>query len=135
MTEGASATDKNGRGRIRIEHVHMTAADPARTASWYVTFLGAAMVSENLQPDGRTNYHLDLHGLPLTVTNLIPDQKAQQTYGIEHLAIEVGDFDQEVARLKAGGADVLEETLRPSGRRVSLIEGPEGVRIEVMEMR
>jgi hypothetical protein len=41
----------------------------------------------------------------------------------------------EVAKIKAAGIKILEERTLPDGRQVCFFEGPEGVRLEFLEMR
>ncbi len=120
----------------RINHLHHKSPDPEKTARWYVDYLGAKVLRENRGTDGRiTSYNLDLHGVPLNVTGLVEGQKLAQQWGLEHVAIDAGNFEAEVARIKGSGAKVLEERVLPDGRRVCFFEGPEGVRLEFMEMR
>ncbi|MBI2171775.1 MAG: VOC family protein [Chloroflexi bacterium] len=120
----------------RVNHLHLKSPDPQKTARWYIDYLGATVVAENRATDGRiTSYRLDLHGVPMNVTGLVEGQKLDQHWGLEHLAIDASNFDAEVARIKASGARVLEERLLADGRRVCFFEGPEGVRLEFMEMR
>ncbi|MBI4311039.1 MAG: VOC family protein [Chloroflexi bacterium] len=120
----------------KLNHLHMKSPDPQKTARWYVDYLGAKVVAENRNAEGRiTSYRLDLHGVPVNVTGLVEGQKLEQHWGLEHVAIDAGDFEAEVARIKGSGAKVLEERLLPDGRRVCFFEGPEGVRLEFMEMR
>jgi hypothetical protein len=40
-----------------------------------------------------------------------------------------------VAKIKADGIKILEERVLPDGRKVCFFEGPEGVRLEFLEMR
>lgn len=120
----------------RFNHLHLKSPDPERTARWYVEYLGARVLRENRTADGRvTSCQLDLHGVPVNVTGLVEGQKLEQHWGLEHLAVDARNFDAEVARIKDSGAQVLEERVLPDGRRVCFFEGPEGVRLEFMEMR
>lgn len=119
---------------FRINHVHMKTSNTRNTAQWYVDNLGAKIVAQN-QSGERVSFHLDLHGLRLTVTDFIPGQKLKQHYGMEHLALDADDLPGTVEKLKASGVRILEERQLPDGRRVCFFEGPEGVRLEVMEMK
>lgn len=119
----------------KVNHLHFKSPDPQKTARWYVDYLGAKVVRENKAPDGRMTYQLDLHGVPMNVTGFVDGQKLAQEYGLEHVAIDASNFDAEVARIKASGVRVLEERVLPDGRHVCFFEGPEGVRLEFMEMR
>lgn len=118
---------------INVNHLHIKTADPGRTAQWFVKNLGAKISAENRSGD-RVSFRLDLHGLALNVTDFIEGQRLGQHYGMEHLALDTDDIAGEVDRLKAAGARILEERKLPDGRHVCFFEGPEGVRLEVMEV-
>ena len=119
---------------FRINHVHIKTSDPRKTAQWFVENLGAKIARENRDGE-RVTFRLDLHGLSLNVTDYVPGQKLEQHYGMEHLALDAEDLPGVVKKLKAGGARILEERQLPDGRHVCFFEGPEGVRLEVMEWR
>ena len=118
---------------INVNHLHIKTADPEKTAQWFVNNLGAKVAAENRSGE-RVSFRLDLHGLALNVTDFIEGQKLGQHYGMEHLALDTDDIAGEVERLKAAGARILEERQLPDGRHVCFFEGPEGVRLEVMEV-
>ena len=63
------------------------------------------------------------------------EQKREQKYGMEHIAIDNDELDSIVAKLKAQGIHILEETSVSGGRRVCLFEGPDGVQLEFIEMK
>ena len=63
------------------------------------------------------------------------EQKLQQFYGLEHIAIDAQNYDAEVVKIKDAGIKILEERVLPDGRHVCFFEGPEGVRLEFLEMR
>jgi lactoylglutathione lyase len=118
---------------FKINHLHIKTADPEKTARWFVDNLGARIARESRGAHGKPSFRLDLHGLALNVTDFIEGQKLAQHYGMEHLALDTDDLPGTVAKLKATGARILEERQLPDGRRVCFFEGPEGVRLEVME--
>ncbi|MBI4201174.1 MAG: VOC family protein [Chloroflexi bacterium] len=120
---------------FNVNHIHLKTPDVRKTARWYVEYLGAKVVSENVSPEGHVTMRLDLHGVPLNVTGYVEGQRLAQHYGLEHMAIDASDFDANVARIKASGTKVLEERSLPDGRRVCFFEGPEGVRLEFIELR
>ena len=115
---------------FKINHIHFKTPDPAATAQWYVDNLGAKIVSEL----GTAGFRLDLHGLPLNVTDFIEGQVLEQFYGLEHLALDTDDLPGMVEQLKAAGNRILEERQINDGRNVCFFEGPQGVRLEVIEM-
>ena len=119
----------------RVNHLHLKTPDPRKTAQWYVDYLGAKVVSERKSPSGQPILRLDLHGVPLNVTGYIEGQRLEQHVGLEHVAVVSDDFAGEVEKIKASGAKILEERTLPDGRRVCFFEGPDGVRLEFLEMR
>ena len=120
---------------FKVNHLHLKTPDPRTTPQWYVDYLGAKLVSERQSPSGQLILRLDLHGVPLNVTGYIEGQRLEQHYGLEHVAIDTDDFDAQVEKIKASGAKILEERSLPDGRRVCFFEGPDGVRLEFLEMR
>lgn len=120
---------------FKVNHLHLKSPDTRKTADFYVTYAGAKIVSQRTDASGRTSFRLDLHGVPLNVTGYLDDQKLEQHYGLEHVAIDAADFAGEVAKIKAAGVKILEERVLPDGRKVCFFEGPEGVRLEFLEMR
>ncbi len=120
---------------FKINHLHLKTPNPQKTVDFYVEYTGAKVVKENTRPDGSKNFRLDLHGVELNVTEFLQEQKLGQFYGLEHVAIDTDNFAGEVAKIKAAGIKVLEERVLPDGRNVCFFEGPEGVRLEFLEMR
>ena len=117
-----------------INHIHFKTPDPRKTAVWYVENLGALIVSELKNTAGATTgFQLDLHGIPLNVTGFMQDQKLEQHYGLEHLALDTDDLPNLVTQLRAAGSRILEQRALPDGRNVCFFEGPEGVRLEVLD--
>ena len=119
---------------FKINHLHIKTRDPKKAAQWYVDNLGAKIVEE-IRGGETVGFRLDLHGLRLNVTGFVEGQKLEQHYGMEHLALDADNLPDTVEKLKASGARILEERRLRDGRRVCFFEGPEGVRLEVMEIR
>ena len=120
---------------FKINHLHLKTPDPKKTADFYIQFCGAKVVSERTTPSGRTSLRLNLHGLELNVTDFLEEQKLEQFYGLEHVAIDTDNFAGEVSKIKTAGIKILEERVLPDGRKVCFFEGPQGVRLEFLEMR
>ena len=113
-----------------FNHVHLKTPDPEKTAQFYVDNLGAKIIGKA----GTNGLRLDLHGLTLNGTKFIESQTHEQKYGMEHIAINTDDMPALVAKLKASGAKILEETTVGEGRKVCFFEGPDGVHLEFLEM-
>jgi catechol 2,3-dioxygenase-like lactoylglutathione lyase family enzyme len=119
---------------FKINHLHIKTSDPRKTVQWFVDTLGAKIVGENLSAE-TVGYRVDLHGLRLNISGFIKGQKLEQRYGMEHLALDTDDIGATVEKIKASGARILEQRQLPDGRKVCFFEGPEGVRLEVMEVK
>ena len=116
---------------LKLNHLHLKTKDPAKTAQFYVETMGAKIISQS--PNG--GCRLDLHGLHLNVSDFLTEQKREQKYGMEHLAIDTDELDTIIAKLKARGINILEQTVVSGGRRVCFFEGPDGVQLEFIEMK
>ena len=116
---------------LKMNHVHLKTKDPKKTAEFYVETLGAKIVSQN----ANGGYRLDLHGLSLNVSDFLKEQKRDQKYGIEHIAIDTDELDSLIEKLKGRGIHILEQTIVSGGRRVCFFEGPDGVQLEFIEMK
>ena len=120
---------------FRINHLHLKTPDPKKTIDFYLEYLGAKVVSERTSASGKKTYRLNLHGVELNVTDFLEEQKLEQFYGLEHVAIDTDNFDGEVNKIKSAGIKILEERKLPDGRRVCFFEGPQGVRLEFLEWK
>jgi catechol 2,3-dioxygenase-like lactoylglutathione lyase family enzyme len=116
---------------FKMNHVHLKTKDPDATAKFYVETMGAKIVSKN----ANGGYRIDLHGLSLNVSQFLEQQKRDQKYGMEHIAIDTDELDHLIETLKARGSTFLEQTIVSGGRRVCFFEGPDGVQLEFIEMK
>ena len=115
---------------IKLNHLHIKTKTPEKTAKFYVDTFGATITSQS--PSG---YRVDLDGLSLNITDLHPTQKREQSYGMEHIAMDTDELDSLVAKLKAQNIGILEETVVSGDRRVCFFQGPDGVQLEFIEMK
>lgn len=116
---------------LKLNHLHIKTRDPEKTVKFYVDTFGAKILNQS----PRGGYRLDLLGLHLNVTPFLEDQKREQQYGMEHIAIDTDELDALVAKLEAQGIPILEKTVVSGGRRVCFFEGPDGVQLEFIEMK
>src|SRR5213082_2786939 len=81
---------------MEIGHVHIKTADPKATTQFYVDNFGATLKRE---VPGR-GFQVDLHGLQLNITTVIPTQNHEQHHGIEHIALQTDDYAGTLAKLR-----------------------------------
>ena len=118
---------------FKLSHLHMKTPDPDKTSQWYVDNLGATIIEKIGPADSPIGFRMDLHGLTLNVTKFVPGQVLEQHYGMEHFAVDTDEINQVMATMKESGARLLEERKTADGRKICFYEGPDGVRMEVIE--
>lgn len=118
------------------DHLHLRSADPVAAARFYVEVLNAREVSRG-EVRGALRIVLDLCGLPLFIekmpagTKLLPEPPHQ---GIEHIGLRVDNLDEAARELRRHGISFLGEPKQPNpGVRFAFIQGPDGVRIELVQ--
>jgi len=121
-----------------IDHVHLRSADPIAAARFYVEAFGATETGRT-EIRGALRIVLELGGLTLfieAVPPTTPHPPAPPYLGLEHLGLRVDDLDAAAAALRGRSVRFLTEPreARP-GTRFAFIEGPDGVRIELIERR
>jgi len=122
---------------FHIDHVHLRSRDAAAAAAFYVDTLAAREVRREGTPLSRVV--LDLGGLTVFIEQAPADLAPAATaphLGIEHIGLGVADLDATLAALRARGVTVLVDvTVMRPGLRIAFIDGPDGVRIELLERR
>lgn len=127
--------------QYRINHVHIRAADPHASAAWYEQHFNAKIVSERTVMPNTITIGMEMGGqCRLNVSSQPPGSSDARSVaelnrlGLEHFGFDVDDIDSEMARLEAAGVRVvLPITDTPTGSRLSYIEGPDDVLIELVQ--
>src|SRR4029078_7804142 len=92
---------------LKLNHLHLKTKDPDKTVQFYVDTVGAKILNKN----PRGGYRIDLLGLELNVSKFLDEQKREQKYGMEHIAIDTDELDALVEKLKRQGIPILEQTV------------------------
>ena len=122
--------------RFAFDHVHLRSPDPDATAAWFVEHLTAEPKGRNEGPTS-LRVMLDLGGVNVFIDRVpasTPANPPAPFLGIEHLALTVSGIDAIIEDLRAKGVRVVMEPndVRP-GTRIAFIEGPENVRVELLQ--
>lgn len=123
----------------RFDHVHIYCKDLAASERWFVEGLGAEVVSRS-EGRGTTTVFLNLGGGRVILRGAYEGEEMLPAgpvrHGTDHLGLEVTDLDATAAELKRRGVRFVEEPhqFRP-GVRISFVEGPDQVRVEILERR
>ncbi|WP_043836082.1 VOC family protein [Muricoccus aerilatus] len=122
--------------RFAFDHVHLRSPDPDATAAWFVEHLTAEKKGRNEGPTS-LRVTLDLGGVDIFIDRVpatTPGNPPAPFLGIEHLAVTVKGIDAVIEEMRSKGVRVVMEPndVRP-GTRIAFIEGPENVRVELLE--
>jgi len=122
--------------RFTSDHIHLRSADPEAAARYYAEMFGATEKGRVLNGEA-LRVILDLGGLTLFVEQVpatTPAAPPPPFLGIEHIGLAVTGMDEVVRELKAKGAVfVVEPTYARPDIRIAFIQGPDNVRIEILE--
>ncbi len=129
------ATNRGGNA-IRLEHVALNVADPAKMAQWYVDNLGMKVMREGPPPvnmrflaDSGGNMMLELYNNP---PDAVPDYAAMNPL-LLHVAFMADDVDAVRAKLIAAGATAAAEvTVTAAGDKLAMLRDPWGLAIQLV---
>lgn len=120
------------------DHIHIRTRDPEATIRYFHEMFDAKRV-EYVQSNGQPRVDLDLNGLTIFVAAVAPDADipsapSEAYIGLDHLGLRVDNVDEAAAELKRRGAKLVLEpkTIRP-GVRIAFVQGPDDIRIELLE--
>lgn len=120
---------------FRFEHLHLRSSDAVAAAAFYVDTFGAREVGREGSPIV-TRMILDLCGITLFIEHA-PDANPPAkplNRGIEHIGLAVDDIEEAVSALKQRGiVFVIDITDVRAGLRTAFLDGPDGVRIELLQ--
>jgi catechol 2,3-dioxygenase-like lactoylglutathione lyase family enzyme len=127
---------------FRINHIHIKAADPRKTAEWWVEAFDFKILSDETRPFGDRFIRCQADGdMLLSISNartgetLAPAGSDGARWGLEHFAIESEDIEADIARLVKLGARHQEGPLKaPNGTLFAFVGVPGDVRIELLQL-
>lgn len=126
-------------GTFHHDHVHYRTTEVPAMVDFFTRIFDAEVFSE-AEMDGWPfirlrlgDINITVSGPPKGVTELHPTE-GKILRGVDHLALGVDDLDAVAADLKTRGAKFITEPIQPSpDLKISFIEGPEGIRVEVLQ--
>ena len=79
---------------FRVNHIHLKAPDPKKTAQWYVDNFGASIAGEGQGLGGSSTVRLDIEGTRINITSApagetLPEGTADSHYGLEGTRINI----------------------------------------------
>ena len=119
---------------LGFHHIHLNAANPDATLTWYRTMLGGQTASLKGRQNGLRFGEVWLFVSPQEATT---STASTRNRAIDHVAFVVKEFDKGVADLRQRNVTFVEQPGVPEGGRTpakaAILSGPDSVRVEVVE--
>ena len=127
------------------DHIHLRSPDPDATARFFETIFDAEVTRSVYPPGtlypGQMRVTMKVGGQKVLIAPTHPHDPTAAApqfpyYGLEHIGLTVDDVDAACDELRAKGADVVIGPLtRDPGTRLAFIRGPEGIMVELVQIR
>jgi len=127
----------------RINHIHLKAPDPRKTADWYVKAFAFKIVGDEVRVFGDRFIRCQSEdgGMAINISGARTNEKlgpadAGAHHGLEHFGFDSESLEADISRLEGLGARLLEGPIQiPNGPRIAFLRAPDDVRVELIERR
>jgi lactoylglutathione lyase len=128
---------------FRINHIHLKAPDPRKTAEWYAKAFAFKIVSDETRVFGDRFIRCQSEdgGMAVNISGARTNETlgpgdASAHHGLEHFGFDSENLETDIARLEGLGARLLEGPIQnPNGPRIAFLRAPDDVRVELIERR
>ena len=125
----------------RINHIHLKAPDPKKTAEWYVKAFDFTIVSDEVRVFGDRFIRCKSAdgGIAVNISGARTNERlgsgdASAHHGLEHYGFDSADLEKDIGRLEGLGAKLLEGPIQiPNGPRIAFMHAPDDCRVELIE--
>ena len=126
----------------RINHIHLKASDPRKTAEWYVKAFAFKITSDETRVFGDRFVRCQSEdGTPVNISGARTGERlgpgdASAHHGLEHFGFDSDNLEADIKRLEGLGARLLEGPIEiPGGPRICFVQAPDDVRVELIQRR
>ena len=125
----------------RINHIHLKAPDPRKTAEWYTKAFNFKIVSDETRVFGDRFVRCQTEdgGMMVNISGARTGETlgpgdATAHHGLEHFGFDSAGLEADISRLEGLGARLLEGPIQiPNGPRIAFLWAPDDVRVELIE--
>ncbi|MBI3457805.1 MAG: VOC family protein [Candidatus Rokubacteria bacterium] len=125
----------------RINHIHLKAPDPRKTAEWYVAAFNFKIVRDEVRVFGDRFIRCASEdgGMLVNISGARTGERlgpgdATPHHGLEHFGFDSEDIQKDIRRLEGLGARLLEgPTQVPNGPLIAFLQAPDDTRIELIQ--
>ncbi|NKB67975.1 MAG: hypothetical protein GKR89_13020 [Candidatus Latescibacteria bacterium] len=117
-----------------LNHVHHETKDVSEAVAWYQKVFGAT-AGEPFVRGGANWVFVHIGEVQVTVTDReFSDMELGRYQGLDHFALNTSDFDATLAHLEKEGIPIwFGPVALEDGSRIVFINGPDNIKIELME--
>jgi catechol 2,3-dioxygenase-like lactoylglutathione lyase family enzyme len=139
----------------RFGHIHLLSENPVAAGEWYAKHFGVkpraspqVHMYKNVQIGPSSSFMMDnvnviIYPIEYARTSHMPGWEDRKTFEptkgrvVDHIGISVENLDDAIARLRKEGVTVTDEPRSLAGGKIkfAFIEGPDKMRIEIIEAR
>ena len=119
-----------------FNHVHHETKDVDEAVAWYKKLFNATS-DVPFERGGATWVPVHIGATQITVTDReFTDMDLGRYQGYDHFALNTDDFDQTLADIEQQGVEIwMGPVALENGMRIIFINGPDNVKIELMELQ
>ena len=125
----------------RINHIHLKASDPRRTAEWYVGAFGFKIVNDETRVFGDRFIRCQSEdgGMAVNISGArtgeaLQPGNASAHFGLEHFGFDSVEIEADIRRLEGLGAKLIEGPIQnPNGSRIAFMRAPDDTRVELIQ--
>ena len=128
---------------FRINHIHLKAPDPRKTAEWYVAAFAFKILGDDVRPapfgDRFIRCQSEDGGMLVNISGARTGETlgpgdANPHHGLEHFGFDSEDIRADIERLEGLGAELMEGPLElGNGIMIAFMKAPDNVRIELIQ--
>ncbi len=117
-----------------LDHLHHETTDIKAAVAFYHALFGAT-TDPPFERGGATWVRVNVGDLHIMVTNRpCRDMELGRYQGLDHIGLATDDFDGMLATIQAQGVPIWAGPIKlDSGQRLVFVQGPDQIKIEVIE--
>jgi lactoylglutathione lyase len=122
---------------LGLDHIHVICGDVEKAVGYFEKVFDGRVISRDKKP-GLFIVRMDVKGVPIALMGtkegseqLTPGKGYR---GLDHFGLRVSDLEKTAEELKSKGAIFsISPNISATGAKYAFIEGPEGIRIELVQ--
>ena len=120
-----------------LDHIHFYCGDIEKAVAYFRDLFGGKELTREKRPNSIL-VRMDIQGAIIALMAVSPENgpfdPGKGKRGLDHIGFKVKDLQAAIEEVKAKGVRISQDlTVLPSGLKMAFVEGPDGIRIELLE--